>query len=154
MEFNENVFELIGEKWMLITAKNGEKWNTMTASWGAMGILWGKPVVFVFIRPTRFTYEFVEKTDYFTCSFFGDEYKTALKICGSKSGRDIDKAKETGLTPKIEDEFVSFSQANLTLKCKKLYFADLDPKAMLDMGINENYPNKDYHRMYVAEIIN
>ena len=94
-ELEFNPFRLIGKDWMLITAGTEEKFNTMTASWGSVGILWNKPAVTIYVRPTRYTYEFVEKYDEFTISFFSEEYRSALNFCGSKSGRDYDKALET-----------------------------------------------------------
>ena len=96
---DRNVFQLIGSDWMLITAGTPESYNTMTASWGGMGVLWGKNVCFCFIRPTRHTYQFIEKADVFSLSFFEERYRGALEICGTKSGRDIDKAAATGLIP-------------------------------------------------------
>lgn len=98
-EIKENAIRLIRDEWALITAGDQKKWNTMTVSWGGIGELWGKDVAMIFIRPQRYTYEFIEREDYFTMSFFEKEYKKALSLCGSKSGRDIDKAKEAGLTP-------------------------------------------------------
>src|SRR5699024_11934868 len=90
-ELNKNVFSLIGDRWMLITAGTREKCNTMTASWGGLGVLWGKPVATVYIRPQRYTMEFVEGSEFFTLAFFGEAYRKALALCGSKSGREIDK---------------------------------------------------------------
>ena len=98
-DLKENFFEAIGKEWMLVTAGTKEKFNTMTASWGGIGWLWNKPVAFVFIRPERYTYEFVEKNDYLTLSFLGEENKKIHAVCGSKSGRNMDKVKETGLKP-------------------------------------------------------
>ena len=97
-ELNQNVFSMIGEQWMLVTAGTVERCNTMTASWGGLGVLWGKPVATVYIRPQRYTLEFVERENCFTLSFFGEEYRKALALCGSKSGRDVDKVKECGFT--------------------------------------------------------
>lgn len=151
-EMDENVFELIGKKWMLITAGKKESFNTMTASWGGMGVLWNKNVAFCFIRPQRYTYEFVEKNDTFTLSFYSECYRDALNLCGSKSGRDIDKAKATGLIPIFSDGGVFFEQADIVIVCKKIYFQDFDAKNFLDENIEKNYSGKDYHRMYVGEI--
>ena len=100
-DLKENFFETIGKEWMLVTAGTKEKFNTMTASWGGIGWLWNKPVAFVFIRPERYTYEFVEENDHLTLSFLGEENKKIHAVCGSKSGRNIDKVKETGLKPGI-----------------------------------------------------
>lgn len=152
-QLTDNVFKVIGKDWMLITAGNLQKYNTMTASWGGIGILWGKPVAFCFVRPTRYTYEFMEQASGFTLSFFDETFRSALTICGSKSGREIDKAAVTGLKAvEVNSERVSFEQARLVLECTKLYYQDLDPAHFLDPGIAANYPDLDYHRMYVGEI--
>ena len=98
-EIKENAIKLIGKDWALITAGDESGYNTMTASWGGLGQLWNKDVCFIFIRPQRYTYEFIEKNELFTMSFYPEEYRKALSFCGTKSGRDYDKAKETGLTP-------------------------------------------------------
>lgn len=150
----ENPFTLLSNDWMLITAKNGDKYNTMTASWGGFGVLWNKNVASIYIRPQRYTYEFVENSDYFTISVLPAEYKSALSFCGSKSGRDYDKAKECGITPIIADESIAFGEARLVLVCKKLYYTDIDPNNFYDTTIDSvDYKNHDYHRMYIAEII-
>lgn len=154
VELNESAFRLIGKEWMLITAGNSDRWNTMTASWGAMGELWFKPVVFTFIRPQRYTLEFVEREPLFTLSFFDEAHRAALDFCGSHSGRDCDKAKETGLTPfEAEPGAMAFKEARLILVCRKLAVQDLNPDGFLDPGIEKNYPNKDYHRMFVGEVV-
>lgn len=151
-ELDENDFRLIGERWMLISAGDKQKFNTMTASWGGMGVLWNKNVAFCFIRPQRYTYEFVEKSDMFTLSFFGECYRDMLNLCGSKSGRDMDKIKATGLIPIHSDGTVYFEQAEIVVVCRKIYFHDFNPANFLDVNIDKNYPSKDYHRMYVGEI--
>jgi flavin reductase (DIM6/NTAB) family NADH-FMN oxidoreductase RutF len=152
---SDNPFKLIDKEWMLITAGGIDSFNTMTASWGGFGILWNKPVVFCFVRPVRYTYKFMEKSDYFSASFFTMEYRDALNFCGKYSGRDVDKIKATGLTPIASpNESVYFDQARLVLECRKLYFSDINPEHFLLPEINRNYPNADYHRMYIGEITN
>ena len=148
-----NPFVKIGKEWMLITAGNEEKFNTMTVSWGAVGEIWGKDAAFIFIRPQRYTYEFTEKEDIFTISFYGSEYKDALRLCGSKSGRDIDKAAACGLTPVFTDGGVTFEQAEYTIVCRKMASQFIDPAGFADASIENNYANKDYHKMYIGEII-
>lgn len=155
-EITDNTFKLIGSDWMLITVGSPESYNTMTASWGGFGVLWNKKVCFCVVRPVRYTYEFMERADNFTLSFFDEKYRNALNICGSKSGRNIDKAAETGLTPiagKLSNT-TSFAEARIVLECKKLYYQDIEPEHFLDKSIDENYPQKDYHRMYIGEIVN
>ena len=155
LELNESVFRLIGKEWMLITAGNMDSWNTMTASWGAMGELWFKPVVFTFIRPQRYTLEFIEKEPGFTLSFFDAKHRSALNFCGSHSGRDCDKTDATGLTPfETAAGSVAFEEARLVIECRKLYSQDLNPDHFLDDSIDSKcYPNKDYHRMFVGEVL-
>ena len=151
-ELNQNAVSLIADRWMLVAAGNEESYNMMTASWGALGEMWGKDIATVVIRPTRYTYEFMEKEDYFTISVFSDELKQKIhSICGSKSGRDIDKTKETGLTPAF-DQGVYFEQAEIVLVCKKIYVSDVKPENFIDKSLDEKWYNKDYHRMYVGEI--
>lgn len=152
-QIDENIFQLIGDDWYLLTSGNQEGYNTMTASWGCAGILWGKPVIISYVRPQRYTYEFMEKNDCYTLSFFDSSYREALNFCGSKSGRDYDKAKETGLTPCFVDTTTCFEEAKLVIVCKKMYSQDVDPIHFLSADIEKNYANKDYHRMYVGEIL-
>lgn len=155
-ELGNNFFRSIGEEWMLITAGTPSDFNTMTASWGGIGILWNKPVAICFIRPTRHTYSFSEREDYFTLTFFTDEYKKILQYCGTNSGKDVNKVEVTGLKPLLtENHSVGFEQARLCLECKKIYFDDMKPEHFLMSGADESfYPKKDYHRMYIAEIVN
>lgn len=152
-EIEKSPVELIADGWGLVTAGNSEKFNTMTVSWGAVGEIWGKDAAFVFIRPQRYTFEFIEKEDIFTLSFYGSEYKDALRICGSKSGRDIDKAAQCGLTPVFVDGGVTFEQAEYTIVCRKMASQFFDPAGFEDPAIENNYANKDYHKMYIGEII-
>ena len=152
---DRNVFSMIGEQWMLVTAGSAERCNTMTASWGGLGVLWGKNVATIYIRPQRYTYQFVEENGYFTLAFFGPAYRQALSLCGSKSGRDVDKIKECGFTvAEAAGGAPYFEQAELVLVCKKLYWQDMDPTHFLDGQIDgTHYPKKDYHRIYVGEIV-
>ena len=149
----DNVFKLIGKDWMLITGGTPEGFNTMTASWGGMGVLWDKKVCFSVVRPTRYTYEFLERNPVYTLSFFPKRYRNALTLCGTKSGRDVDKVLESGLTPLFDGDAVFFKEARLVLECRKIYFQDITPSNFGDAGIERFYPEKDYHRMYVGEIV-
>lgn len=157
-QLSDNFFEAIGKEWMIITAGSMEQYNMMTASWGGVGWLWNKPVAFVFIRPERYTFEFTEKTDRMTLSFLGDDEKMRgiYRLCGAKSGRDINKMKESGLVPiKVNDRGdVAYEQARLTLVCKKLYAEDLKPENFMDSSISEKWYGKQggYHKMYIVEI--
>ena len=144
---------------MLVTVGKKDKCNMMTASWGCIGWLWNKPVAVIFIRPERFTHGLIEENDYVTLSFLGNdpEARKIYKFCGSKSGRDFDKVKETGLKP-VETALgnVTYEQARLTLECKKLYKDDIKPACFLDPDIEKWYGGKNggYHDMYIVEIVN
>lgn len=144
--------KMIADDWALLTAGEIGHFNTMTVSWGGVGELWSRDVAFVFVRPQRYTYEFMEKSDCFTLSFFGGDCKKELGVCGSKSGRDIDKCAATGLVPTKAADGVTFEQAKTVLVCKKIAFQDLDPSGFLDPSIMDTYALKDYHRMYVGAI--
>lgn len=149
----DNLFQLIGKDWLLITAGNKEKYNMMTASWGAMGILWGKPIAIVFIRPTRYTYEFMNQQSVFSLNVLPSNLRKVLNLCGSKSGRDINKMKDANLTIQLKHDKIFFEEARLVFLCKKIYFQDLNPMQFLDSDIEKNYSKNDYHRCFVGEIV-
>lgn len=149
-----NPFSTIGKQWMLIGAGTKEKYNVMTASWGGLGVLWGKNVATIYVRPQRYTKQFLDQQDCFTLSFFGEEQREALKLCGTVSGRDCDKVKKAGLTPWIDGERISFQEATMVLHCRKLYTGTMDPKRFLDPALEKNnYPNQDYHAVYIGEVL-
>jgi len=150
----ENVFSLIADKWMLITAGTAEDCNTMTASWGGLGIMWNDPVATCYIRPQRYTREFVDREEYFTLTFFSEEYRKALALCGSKSGRDVDKVKECGFTVKTAACGAPyFEEAELVMVCRKRFAQRMDPANIPEDVKAAQYPNEDYHIMYIGEII-
>ncbi|MBQ2135442.1 MAG: flavin reductase [Clostridia bacterium] len=151
-EIKDNIIKAISDEWMLISAGDKNGYNMMTASWGFMGEMWGSDSVIAMIRPQRYTMEFIDKSDYFTLSFYGDN-RDIHKICGSKSGRDVDKTALTGLTPIISDNTVYFDEARLVLICKKQYVGKLSEKSFTDTApIDKWYPDKDYHNMIVGKI--
>ena len=152
-ELDFNPFQKIGKQWMLIAAGDEKGFNMMTASWGGAGVMWGKPAATVYIRPQRYTKEFVDREETFTMSFFKEEYRNSLKICGSTSGRDCDKIKEAGLTPYFTDAAVGFEEAEIILVCRKMYTDMIKSEFFIDKESEEKwYPQKDYHMMYIAEI--
>lgn len=149
----DNPFKLIGNDWMLITAGSKKSYNTMTGAWGGLGIMWEKKVAWCVIRPNRYTYKFVEESPFYTLSFLDEQYRDILTYCGTKSGRDVNKVAETGLTPVFGENSIYFAEARLVFECKKIYFQDILPKNFLSPKIEEYYPQKDYHRMYLGEIV-
>jgi flavin reductase (DIM6/NTAB) family NADH-FMN oxidoreductase RutF len=148
----ENAIKLIGKDWMLITAADGEKINAMTASWGCMGVLWNKNICVAFVRPQRYTYELIEKSQTLSFSFFEEKYRDALKFFGMHSGRYCDKFKSTGLTADFDEDTPVIEQAKLILECRKIYADDLKKENILFSDILDNYKNNDYHRFYICEI--
>lgn len=154
-EIEGNAFRMIGDEWMLVTASDSEgRYNTMTASWGGIGVLWNEPVCFVFVRPQRYTHEFTESGELATMSFFRGGYKKEMGYCGTKSGRDTDKIADTGLSPVTTDEgAVGFSEAQLILSCRKLYTDKLHETGFHDETVRDNsYPMRDYHTVYVYKV--
>lgn len=154
-ELSDNAFRLIGKDWFLITARNPEsgKVNTMTASWGCVGILWNKPVAVCFIRPQRHTLGFVNASDRLSLSVLPEQYRDALRFCGTKSGKDFDKFAETGLTPVFDENGTPYiGESRLVLLCKKLYVGEILEDGFLDPALLANYKEKDYHTVFVCEI--
>ena len=148
-------FQKISRQWMLITAGDELESNTMTASWGGLGIMWGKNVATAYIRPQRYTKEFVDNNDLFTLSFLPEEKREALNICGRVSGRDVeDKWAEAGLHPYYVDGTTAVEEAEMVLVCKKLYAQEMYPECFIETECDTKwYPQADYHTMYIAEIV-
>ncbi len=153
-----DIFKKFDRQWALVTAGTGGSFNTMTISWGGMGTLWSLPVVTVYVRPSRYTHEFMEREGLFTVSFYPERYKKALGILGSRSGRDCDKVAEAGLTPVCArvaaGETVTFAEAELTLVCRRIYRADMDKACMPPELAAEHYsPEEPAHTMYIGEVV-
>lgn len=153
-EIRDNIFSAINDEWMLVTAVNSKgEVNTMTASWGGFGIMWNKPVCVCVIRPQRYTSEFVKDSERISLSFLFEGNKEALKICGTKSGRDCDKIKEAGLKVIAEDDVAYFDKSRLVIVGKKIYVSSFKEENFLDKSIiDSKYPSRDYHDVYVCEI--
>lgn len=152
-QISENVFNLIGKQWGLVTAGSKDHFNTMTVSWGGLGVFWANPVAFIFIRPQRYTLEFLQKEKGFTLSFYDEKYRDALTLLGKKSGRDSDKITESGLTPVFSDGTTYFEQAKLVLFCDKWYENTMLPEHFLEKEMDSKfYSNHDYHHAFVSKI--
>ncbi len=152
-QLEKSPFQLIGHDWMLISAEKDGKVNTMTASWGGLGVMWGKNVAFIVIRPERYTKEFVDGSATLSLSFLPKEFKKQLGYLGSVSGRDEDKIAKSGLSVTHLDETPFFEEAELAIFCQKLFAQEYDPASFLDLAIDGKwYPEKDYHTLYIGEI--
>lgn len=148
-----NPFALIGKEWFLISAGAPENFNTMTAAWGGMGVMWGKNVFTAVVRPNRHTFSFIKEQPCFSVCFFGDEQRDALAFCGANSGRDVDKVAKTGLTPIFLDGIPAFAQAKQILLCKKMYENPLNADGFLTEGMGKFYEKDPLHVAFVAEIL-
>lgn len=152
-ECKDNAFSMIGKEWMLIAAGEEEKSNAMTASWGGVGVMWGKNVAYIVVRPQRYTKEFLDKEERFSLNFLPEEYRKALNYMGAVSGRDEDKLKESGLHAVMRDGAPVFEESRMVFVCKKLFAQEMKEESFLQKETRERwYPNKDYHTLYIAEI--
>ena len=153
-EFERSAFHLIGKEWMLITAPDADKesgLSAMTASWGGIGVLWNLPVATIYVRPQRYTYSLIEKSDRIALCFLGDGHRKSLALCGSKSGRDTDKLLECGLTSETVDGVGIIAESSTVMICKKLYADDLREGGFVEREHLSHY-NGDFHRFYILEI--
>jgi flavin reductase (DIM6/NTAB) family NADH-FMN oxidoreductase RutF len=152
-ELNKSTFKLIGKDWMLVTAENDDKVNTMTASWGGFGVMFNKNVVYIVIRPQRYTKEFVDSSDTFSLTFFDESFRKQLSYLGTISGKDEDKISKSNLTIQHESNTPYFEEANTVIICKKIYAQDFKPECFISSELEQKvYPEKDYHTFYIAEV--
>lgn len=152
-ELEINPFKMIGKDWMLVTSGNEEKVNTMTASWGGVGVMWGKNVVYVFIRESRYTKEFIDREGTFSLSFPNESYRKEMKFLGTVSGRDEDKIGEAGVHVGYMEGIPYIDEGNMIMTCRVMSKTFIDKKDYIDESIDSTwYANGDYHAMYIAEI--
>ena len=155
MDFLTRPVDIWLKKWFLLTAGDRDHYNTMAVAWGSIGAMWNRPFVQVVVRPSRHTYNFINRTDTFTLCTFPEQYRDAVNLLGTKSGRDGDKIKESGLTviPSSVVEAPAFAEADLILECRKMYWQDMEPENFLDEKIRGNYPEGDFHRIFFGRIL-
>lgn len=155
-KFDESIFRLLGKDWALITSGDIENFNMMTASWGGAGVLWAKPVATIYVRPERYTHEYIERTRRFTLSFFPSQLRQALAEMGSKSGRNFDKMHYEALTPiELPSQQVAFAQARIVMDCQVLYKDTMAEDKFLDKQPLEKWYGGEHgnlHDIYIAEI--
>jgi flavin reductase (DIM6/NTAB) family NADH-FMN oxidoreductase RutF len=153
IELSGNPFFMIGKEWMLITVKKGEQVNTMTASWGGLGVMWNKNVSYAVLRPQRFTKEFIDQADSYSLTFFDESYKKTLGYLGKVSGRDEDKIMKSGLSLDYIDGIPYFKEAKQVLLCNKLFASPFLEDQFIDKNIIPTmYPSKDFHTLYIGEV--
>ena len=150
-----NPFTKLSKEWALVSSGNKLKYNTMTVSWGGLGVIWGKNVAYIFIRESRYSKTLIDEGDFFTVSFLDDKYRDALNHCGKASGRDTeDKFKDAGLTAAFRHGIPYPDEANLVIMCKKMAAVPIGEDTFVDPQIKEKwYQDNDMHTMYVGEII-
>ncbi len=153
MKFEVDSFGIYDKDWALLTAGEEGNYNTMTISWGGLGTLWGMPVATVYVKPVRYTHQFMEENDYFTISFYPEECRQALGVLGTLSGRDGDKVARAGLTPRFLEQGVTFREARVTLLCRKVYRQDLDVSRMPKGVVSAFYEKEAPHTMYIGEVV-
>lgn len=152
-ELSLSIFNEIGKKGFLLLSGEEQNHNSMTVGWASLGYLWKKPMAFVYVRPQRYTYEFMEKYDYFSINFFSQDYHDILQLFGTKSGREIDKMHPQKITPlNFENKTNYYKEAEMVLICRKVYIEDLKPENFVDKTFLKNYPMNDFHRIYYGEI--
>ncbi len=152
-ELTVNPFTTIGDEWFLLTAGNLSDYNTMTASWGGLGVIWGSPSVTAYVRTSRHTFGYMEQNDCFSICVLEDGNRDALAFCGSKSGRDYDKAKETGLTPIELDGVAAFEQAKLVFICEKTYGQMMEERSFTAQSTYDRWYGTDpMHKMYIGKV--
>jgi len=152
-EITGSVFTRLDKQWMLVTSERGGKVNAMTASWGGFGVIWNLPAAYVLVRPQRYTFELMEASDRFGLSFLSEQYREALEVCGTKSGRDLDKLQAVGLTARRLDGAPVIEQAELVISCKKLFSQFFDEASFVQREIlAKHYPGNDLHKLYIGEI--
>ena len=152
MNYSLDIFTQFDKKWALVTAGNQDSFNTMTISWGGMGTIWNKPVATVYVRTSRYTHEFIDNNDYFTISFFPEEYKKTLGVLGSKSGREMDKIHASGLTPVQVENGITFKEAETTFVCRKLCKQPIELQNMSEEVVNTFYKEDTRHDMFIGEV--
>jgi flavin reductase (DIM6/NTAB) family NADH-FMN oxidoreductase RutF len=155
---SQDVWSLLSKDWMLVTAGSTSSWNTMTASWGGFAFAWNLDLAIALVRPSRYTYEFMESSDGFTLAFLREGMREALDVCGSKSGREVDKAREAGLAPRDFGALsgpprIAFEEARLVIACRKVFAQDLAADSFVDRSIlRDHYAKGDLHRLYAGAI--
>lgn len=149
----------VGKELALLTAGNPEHFNALTIMYGAVGMIWSKDAYFAFIKPERYTWKFIKDSDYFTVSYFPKELNNIHSVFGYKSGRDLDKVKETGITPEFLENGITFKEASEVYVCKKIYMRQMDRnEEPADVRAMYNDPNNiiygESHYAIIGEIVN
>ena len=158
-EITDNVFKIVGEDFTVITAGNESYFNSMTAGWGGLGILF-KPSTWCVLRANRYTLELIREEQSYTMCYFDDEYKDAVLYFGSKTGRDTDKMENNPLTGvSTPDGNIAYKEARLIIECKLMQITTVLPddfyfqegREFIEGGFEEA---KDYHKLVFGEITN
>ena len=151
-------FGMFRDQWALATAGTIDNFNTCTIGWGSIGTIWTRAagnIVTIYVNPERYTWEFLMKNDYFTVSFFPEQYREDLQYLGTHSGRDEDKVAKTSLTPVAAGESVTFKEAELTFVCKKIYAAQFDKDKMDPEVYETTYGYRDWitHYEFIGKVV-
>lgn len=140
---------------LLVSGTSVEDANVMTIGWGLFGTIWGKPVAMVMVRPTRHTWKFISKAPDFTINWLAEDRQEALQLCGSKSGRDLNKFAAASLQP-VQGIAVGspiLAESVLSLECRTLYKDMLHPEQFAGKSLLRHYANNDYHGLFYGEVV-
>lgn len=152
-EAQRQILDRLASQWGLLTAGDEHDYNTMTIAWGQTGTMWWKPVVCAYVVPSRHTFGYMERNDWFTVSLYGPEHKHDLEVLGSTSGRDGDKVALTSLTPRPVEHGMTFAEADLTVVCRKLLEQPIDPERLPETIRRQYYQDMGVHTLFVGEIV-
>lgn len=148
-----NPFAKFDKEWALLTSGTAESFNSMTISWGGMGTLWSRPVVTVYVRPDRYTYEFLKKNEYFTVSFYDEKYRPELTVMGRESGRNKDKTALTGFSPIYLKNGITYEEARETVVCKKILMQQIDREGIPDYAKKIYVNGIEPHYIIIGEVV-
>jgi len=154
-EYAEDTVSILGRCGCLLVSGEIEKANVMTIGWGLIGPLWGRPFFMIAVRPSRYTYKFVEEAEDFTVNVPKRGMEEIVDYCGSVSGREHDKFKEKGLTlaPSKKVNSPIISECVIHYECKVSYKADVIPSGLPEDVLKRCYPRGNYHTLYFGEIL-
>lgn len=153
-DYSCDYIKKISKDWMLVCSGNEDKSNAMTASWGGVGFMWNKPVVFVVVRPSRYTKSFIDKYNCLSLNFMSNEFREILSYFGSVSGRDCDKIKDKNLSLAYNNSIPYMKDADFVMTCKVLYKQAMNKQCLLGLDIHDKwYSADDYHELYICEIL-
>ncbi|MBU0637377.1 MAG: flavin reductase [Planctomycetes bacterium] len=151
----ETYYRMTSEGILLAAQAADGRLNAMTIGWGLFGLVWGRPLFQVLVRPSRYTYQCIERTSDYTVCVLPPELTEVATYCGTMSGRDVDKLSEKDLTilPSTHITSGGIAQANIVFECKVVHYNEVQAPAFPVEIVTNYYPDGDWHRIYFGEIL-